>query len=348
MQSFQRWGIALMVLLAGSALVSAQTATPSGSTVNFTFFACEDRAVIDLTGNMLPNQDLFVQVFGAADGGGDPFSSLLRVAVDGDYQVSVTIPYPPNRLLGQGQFGSATIAIASETDPTREFFTTTVNDLVDNCPAPSFPSVDTSTPGDGSTAAPGELIDSSGIRAPGGGFLNPVFAPPAENLVQIGARPSDQRQPAGRTANPGLIFAECSAYPKADPGLIYDTDTILVFWSWFARTRAEMQDHLDNAQYSITLNGQTFPSVNISTFERRPGSANWWTFYTVNLGHMRPGEYGIAFKVEWDEAISDGFEDFGPGTDNVSLNGGCTFQVERNPYGIEQEHDNPGIPLRTF
>jgi hypothetical protein len=51
-----------------------------------------------------------------------------------------------------------------------------------------------------------------------------------EPLVKIGARSAQRSQTAG------LIFAECDRYPLTDPGVLYDTDDLVVFWSWFAKT----------------------------------------------------------------------------------------------------------------
>ena len=89
-----------------------------------------------------------------------------------------------------------------------------------------------------------EPIRSSGIFTPGGGVLNEVFGRPQEALVQIGARPSENERIEGRTSDPGLIFAECDAFPLADPGRLFDTDNLTVFWSWFASTPALAREHL--------------------------------------------------------------------------------------------------------
>ena len=62
----------------------------------------------------------------------------------------------------------------------------------------------------------------------------------------IGARLSDHF----RSDTPGLIFAQCDAFPLAEPGIIYDNDTVTIFWSWFTKTQAQMDEHLANAIYT--------------------------------------------------------------------------------------------------
>ena len=74
------------------------------------------------------------------------------------------------------------------------------------------------------------------IVSPFGGFLNPDLEITPEPIVVIGARP----HPAYRSPTPGLVFAECTeALPRAMPGVIYDTDNVVIFWSWFARTEEQ-------------------------------------------------------------------------------------------------------------
>jgi hypothetical protein len=35
----------------------------------------------------------------------------------------------------------------------------------------------------------------------------------------------------------------------------------------------------------------------------------------------------------WDEAINDGYDEYGPETANSVINGNCTFEIKANPYG---------------
>ncbi len=318
------------------------------SNVDILFFACETQAVIDLSGTMDPGFDLYYQVFRNAGATGEQLTPLRRVPVDGDYAVSDRVNYSGEATLGFSQIASVSVGIAREGNPDSTTFETVVDDLQDGCAEPTNPLVG-SVEAQQQGAESGEEVVHSGILTPDGGFLNPrvVRDPADEPIVQIGARESDieRLEPEGRTANPGLIFAECQENPEADPGIIYDTDPILVFWSWFAKTPQQVRDHIEHAQYDVKLNGQIFPRVDVSPVVQRQGL--YWVFYTVNLGDAwEPGTYGISFNITWDEPISDGFEEFGPGTDNERYSSGCEFQVQPNPWGIDVVHQNPSIPLR--
>ncbi len=355
---------AISVLITGSAF--AQDDEPSSS-VFFFFAACETQGVIDFNGTMEAGYDIYVQLFDQVGGGGSPLTALTRVSVSGDYQVSQVLPYNDGQTLLLGQFASAVITIARETDSTSTIYTDGIDDVHDTCIEPAFGFTDSFTDGQstGNSSTPlvdpvtgniistGEIISSSGIFTPDGGLLNEVFSFPQEAIVQIGARPSDITDVTfdGRVTDPGLIFAECDQYPLSDPGVVWDTDNIVVFWSWYASTAALAQQHVNNAEYEIFLTSdyvyrQPFPFVNVSQPVLRE-DGNYYVFYTANLGDgFRPGRYQIDYYLTWDTVIDDGYDLFGPGTATEFFISTCTFDVEINPLGIKTDLNNPTIPLQ--
>lgn len=342
------------------------TATGPQNTVQFMFFACENNAFIDLSGEMLAGYDLYVQVFEGSIstniGTGAPLTDLLRVPVGGSYQVSPVLTYNNGQILALGQYANVRVAIAPESNASAVAFEDTAEDVQDSCPNPSYPAVDTSLaeePVPGVEAGDDVPRDSSGnifgVYTPDGEILyipnapNPVEEP----LVQLGARPSEaQADFIGRSNKPGFIFAECDAYPQGDPGLLFDTDNLVVFWSWFASTPELVQDHIDAAQYEVYFNSeftppQTFQNVIRSEIVER-ADGNFWVFYYVNLGpNFRPGDYSIGYQVRWEEPISDGYSEFGPGTETEYIETNCTFDIEPNPWGVEVNYRNPTVPLTS-
>lgn len=356
----------LLILCLTSLLFVSNSLAQGTSNVSYFFVACDTQGVVDLTGTMQAGYDVYVQIFNSLGGSGDPISNLVRVSVDGDYQVSATIPYINNTTLLLGQFASAEIRIASESDPEKTLYTGTIDDVADGCASPSYPSTDLFNSGLGTNSTPlvdpvtgeilkGDVISSSGIFTPDGGVLNEVFGTTGqEAIVQIGARPSDIRdqQIPGRTSDPGLIFAECDKYPLSNPGTLFDTDNLVIFWSWFAKTAKLAQDHIDHAQYEVYLSSQyayrqPFPLVDVSQPVLRE-DGNYYVFYTANLGDgFRPGHYVIDFYLTWDTAISDGYDKFGPETDNPSYTSTCQFDVQMNPWGVKTNLNNPTVPLQT-
>ncbi len=360
--------ISLMLVSTSFAQDDTTTTTTSNSGESSVFYfhtPCETEAVFDLNGFAARGIDVYLQVFDQAGGAGNPLTDLIRVSVDGDYQVSQVLPYNNGQTLLLGQFASAVISLASENDPTNIILTFTDDEVLGNCSEPSFPLADSfgsssagsSTPlvdpVTGDIISTGEIISSSGIFTPDGGVLNEVFSEPQEAIVQIGARPSDivDITYAGRVSDPGLIFAECDAFPASDPGIVWDIDTVTIFWSWFAKTRAQVQDHINNAQYEVFLssqyaNRQPFPNVTVSPIVQRE-DGNYYVFYSANLGTgFRPGDYRVDYYVTWDTVIDDGYDLFGPDTATPFILNTCSFTIQNNPFGVETQQNNPTVPLQ--
>jgi hypothetical protein len=360
--------VSLAAILALGAISHAQqaAATPSSpqSSINWFWAICDTKAVVDLDGNMVAGDDVYLQFFRENDARGAALSDLIRVSANGAFRTSQVINFPSGVTLGVGQFGSMRIAIASETDPTKASFSRVVNDVYDTCITPANPVGSITPVGSGAGSGVGQFVDpttgvvvnpiagevirTSGILKPGGGYLNPVYAQPVESTVQIGVRPSENIREIGRVTDVGLLFAECDQFPGADPGRLYDTDNLTVFWSWYARTAAQVRDHLAKAQYRVFfespgLPSQIFPNVQVSPIVRRE-DGNFYVFYTVNLGNnYLPGIYRVNYEVGWSEPTFDGYENFGPGTENEILRGSCTWEIEKNPYGVNVNYNNPRI-----
>ncbi|MDE2750686.1 MAG: hypothetical protein OXI34_17140 [Chloroflexota bacterium] len=333
----------LILLLTPLFAGSAQEDSGYTSTVNWFYSACEDRMVIDFSGAMQLGYDLYFQAFDSYGGVGEAITGLRRISVNGDYAVSQVLQWLNGETRALGTPISVVIRIGSESDPKSTLFQQPSDDVLGECEEPGSALVE----GAEADAGP-EMLSSSGVFTPDGNLLNPVYASPPESLVQIGARRSETDAP-GRTANPGLIFAECRDVDGADPGLLYDTDEIILFWSWYAKTALQVRSHIDSAQYAVTLNNESFPIVHVSHIKQIPGSVDWWVFYTVKLGDKwRPGTYDINFALTWDNAITDGYEDFGPGTENERMDSGCQFTIEPNPYGLEFLHQQPTVPLSSY
>jgi hypothetical protein len=309
--------------------------TQSASSVNILGVICDTRAVLNFNGFMEPGYDLYYQVFAAAGGTGTPLTSLRQLAVDGNYSVSEVVTYDNAATVAGGTTGSVRVLIAVEGNSSSSTVDTTVNDLQDGCAEPQFAAGTSTSAGTGTTSS--TALTGPQIRSPFGGFLNPGYTPAEAAPVVIGAR--NVLPPRQQT--PGLIFAECDEFPLANPGLIYDTDVVTVFWSWFARTPEQVQDHIDNAIYEVgVFDSQPFVQpVIVSEIEQR--GTNYWVFYTITVGRVQPGNYPIEFKLSWENPITDGYDNFGPGTENERFNSTCTFSVRPNLAGQDVKYDFP-------
>ena len=338
---------ALIMLATSVSMTAAQTATPAAptnsqsttqstqtpSSVNVFYVACENQGVINFDGTMQPGFDIYYQLFSGPSGGGTALTSLRQVTVNGTYAVSDQVSYASGQTIAAGGTGSARVVIAREGSPTSTTLDTTVNDLQDGCNNPRNPLVSSTDAGSGSSTTDAEPTE--GVRSPTGGRLSIVV--PRNPIVVIGVP-----QPVGRSNKPGEIFAECDQYRQiSDPGILYDDDSIMIFWSWYARTPEQIQQHLDNAIYEVKF--QTAPLKNVLVSPVQQIGANYWVFYTAQVGNLSPGKYGVEFKLNWSQPTSDGYDDYGPGTNNLRFNSTCTFEIQRTPFGDQAQVQYNGM-----
>jgi hypothetical protein len=333
----------MMSLSMGTSLAQNATATPNANTSQFNsnvqIFAviCENQAVVNLSGTMEPNFDVFYQVYSGPQATGTALTNLRRVEVNGTYAFSEAVPYTGGTVAAGGT-GSVKVYIARETAPnTPSGDTFKVDDVQDGCNNAQNPissSTDTGA-GAGSTSTT-TTTGGIRIRSPFGGFINTTVPVAPEGPVVIGAR---QFANPERSSTPGVIFAECNNWlPAAAPGIVYDNDNITIFWSWFAKTAAQVQDHISKAQYDVKLNRA--PLINVGTSEIKVIGGNNWVFYTANVGNLKPGQYGVEFKLTWSEQTFDGYKKFGPGTTKEEEDAGCLFTVDRNPNNADVAYNN--------
>lgn len=324
-------------IISGVGRSTAQTATPTPAATTSgpsnssqgTLFVCADSAVLEFSGTSLVGYDIFYQIFSGASGSGTAITGVRQVAVAGIYTASDRVTYKSGVTVAAGGSASAKVDIAREGNPTSIDFSYTLTDTQDGCNASSTTPASTEVPGSGTDSSASVTTNfgtASSIFAPNGGLLNPNLAP--EPAVVVGARLSDRF----RSDTPGLIFATCDAYPLAEPGIIYDSDTITIFWSWYTKTQKQMDQELANAIYTVKLNTATLPMTTRSEPVLRAG--NYWVFYTATVGNLRPGHYEVGFLHTWANPVNDGYKDFGPGTGISRESGICNFDIKPNPNGV--------------
>lgn len=317
----------LGALLAVTAVVSAQDATPvptstgPSNAVQVQFYACSDSVIMTASGYLLSGYSMYWQAFPGSGATGTPLTGVRQVDASGDFTYTERVTNNAGATTADGATASAKVSVARTGNPTAVDFEFIVSDVNDGCSG-SIPAGTITISSDGGS---GTASGSAGtnLAAPGGATLNPNLQPEPE--VMVGARPSD----TFRSETPGLIFAECDAFALALPGIVYDNDNVTVYWSWFTKTEEQMNQHLANANYAVKMNGAYFNPVQRSVPERRDG--NWWVFYTAPVGNLQPGHYEVDYQLTWNAPVNDGYDDFGPGTDNPIEANTCNFDVRRNP-----------------
>jgi hypothetical protein len=125
-----------------------------------------------------------------------------------------------------------------------------------------------------------------------------------------------------------LAYCNDTTYGRPAPNNLAAGSTIDIWWSWFAKTEAQIQAHLENVVYEVTIDGVPLSNWReYRTAMRREGDGNYYVYWYVPAGPLTSGPHEITYRVTWQNQISDGYDDFGPGTANPSQTGRCTFSV---------------------
>jgi SH3-like domain-containing protein len=114
-------------------------------------------------------------------------------------------------------------------------------------------------------------------------------------------------------------------------------ERISVYWTWFARTAEQIQDHLDAGFYEVQLErkeGETWQLVrkledytNFRTATVRLSATRQEVRWFVPIGTLESGEYRVSYRLTWSRRIEDGDKSFGPGGDEEINTGTCLFRV---------------------
>ena len=126
------------------------------------------------------------------------------------------------------------------------------------------------------------------------------------------------------------MFAICNnrALGPAAPTNLRTGATIDVYWAWFARTPEQIQQHIDAANYEVRIDGTLLENWrNFQTDIRLAPGNQSVVYWYVPHGPLAAGEHEITYQVTWTQAISDGFDEFGPDTEIPFEQGNCTFTV---------------------
>lgn len=248
----------------------------------------------------------------------------------------------PTSILGGGTVTATTIGIVQSATP-QGASPTPRQDITPTATQPlvpvvsSVPSVNLATIGLTATALANGAATLTATRTPD------TVGTPGRVLTVVpgstttGTPPAVPTAAAGASTGRGVdapdnfnVFAFCDNVPKygiGAPTALRAGQTIDLWWDWYARTEQQVQDHIDHAQYDIRVNGQ--PIGNIGSYQtpiRRSGSDFAVSWY-IPYGPLAAGTYEMTYVVSWDEAVFDGYKQFGPGTETTFEQETCTFIV---------------------
>lgn len=165
-----------------------------------------------------------------------------------------------------------------------------------------------------------------------GDYIPPTQGPSPTPSPTFDPNMTPSPTPSGTAVTPSArlstrnVRANCRQTDTAVPN-IRANETVSVWWNWFVARPELMEDHLEHANYEILLDG-----VLLADYERfetalvREGR-DWYVYWYYPVGTLAPGRHEVTYRLTWDEAVNDGYADFGPGTETEFEEGNCVFTV---------------------
>lgn len=122
------------------------------------------------------------------------------------------------------------------------------------------------------------------------------------------------------------ILAYCQQ-KRVRPPSPKTTDEVYIEWSWFVARPEYMEQHLLNANYEVRLDGKLLENWERYATEMKREEGVWIIYWYYPVGRLSTGQHVVDFRLTWDQAITDGYARFGPGTLNEVDRGSCAFTV---------------------
>ncbi len=235
-------------------------------------------------------------------------------------------PTPPNSLVTPTLPGTA----VAETDGTGEVSATATRPLLPVRDVTALYQTATALAGGISIITP--RPNPQATASPTGQSPN-VPAPTQSANVTVTSQATTSASTGGNTGNAQVVdgvdvFALCNnrAFGISAPNNLAAGSTIDVYWAWYMSAPDLIDQHLNAVSYEIRINDELLEWRQFGIGTRQEGSS-WVKYWFVPYGPLQAGDYLITYRATWSEAISDGFEQFGPGTRNPVEEGSCTFTV---------------------
>ncbi len=174
-------------------------------------------------------------------------------------------------------------------------------------------------------------IDAPQFTATFTPFAN-VTAGPTIPVIGATFTPSSGGGGEGSTSSQSgvdvLAYCDNRVFGRPAPTTLNSGATIDVFWSWYASEPDLIQQHLDNVIYEVQVDGVTLDNWRLyRTSVRKQADGNYYVYWFVPYGPLASGQHTISYAVSWKAQITDGYDNYGPGTNRPSESGSCTFTV---------------------
>lgn len=124
-----------------------------------------------------------------------------------------------------------------------------------------------------------------------------------------------------------LAYCDDRSLGSPPPTDLAAGSTVDIYWSWFAQTREQIEEHNAAVIYDVRLDGERLTNWRAGAQPITVQDGLYYQYWFVPVGPLTAGQHVITYSVTWTRPISDGFAEFGPGTANPRQTGTCTFTV---------------------
>lgn len=134
-----------------------------------------------------------------------------------------------------------------------------------------------------------------------------------------------------------LAYCDLPAFRAEANKTFRPNQNLSIYWTWYARTVEQIQDHLDAGTYQVQLErreGDSWQLVrtlddynNYRTALTRAPNGRPEVRWFVPIGTLEVGEYRVNYRLTWSRRIEDGDSSFGPGGAEEINTGTCVFRV---------------------
>lgn len=166
----------------------------------------------------------------------------------------------------------------------------------------------------GSTVTPVNTLTGPLANTPTPGPTETPTLTPSPTLIPINTIEPVQVSPLCAYYGHPIVYVEASR-------------PVMLAWTWNAKTKELSQEHIDTATYRILLDGVEVQSVRRGeiTYDAAKGwySVTWYAEPVM----LEVGDHLAERYLSWSRRISDGWSNYGPGTDKGTPHDTCKIIV---------------------
>jgi predicted amidohydrolase YtcJ len=146
--------------------------------------------------------------------------------------------------------------------------------------------------------------------------------------------PSAGQPGASEAASPTAVTRATQVKMNCDakggsPVHVSAQDSVQTYIRWGAKSIDQLDEYKASVRHSVFVNGgQIASTVSHGGVEDVAGQDMVLVQSMFDVGVLKPGQYSIRTQLTFDRKLTDGFDWYGPGTQNPTVEGTCTVVVD--------------------